>query len=125
MKYNREYIDGNASGVFTDKGCAGAFITILQNELGMSGGALYRRFKNKDELFRSVINEYFLRIFNRFLAVAEKTVSLLDPVEFTERFQKLLLTRSNNFQQTAFLNFTALMIQAAKHYPGFIAVTCR
>ena len=103
-----------------DKGFDSTSITVLQNELGMSRGALYRHFKNKDELFRSVIDEYFFRIFNRFLAAAEKNRSLLEMIDFTVRFQKLLLGQSDNLSQTAFLNFTALMIQAAKHYPGFM-----
>jgi len=122
MKYSREYIIKHAFDVFMNRGYDSASISVLQAELHMSRGALYRYFKNKEELFISVIDEYFFRIFNRLTLNQENDYTLKQLIEITHRRQKLLINTFTKagFTQTIFLNYTALLIQAAKHYPNFI-----
>jgi len=122
MKYSRDFILRRAFDVFMEKGYDSTSISVLQTELDMSRGAMYRYFKNKEELFVSVVDEYFFKIFNHILRNVNKEQTVKELIETIYRRQKLILrilTRAN-ITQAVFLNYTALMIQAAKHYPGFI-----
>jgi len=103
------------------KGYDSASISVLQKELDMSRGAMYRYFKNKEELFNSVIDEYLFKLFERLLQRVDEDILLSQLIELVHRRQKLVLsvfTRAG-INQTVFLNYTALMIQAAKYYPNF------
>jgi AcrR family transcriptional regulator len=105
-----------------NKGYDSASISVLQEELGMSRGAMYRYFKNKEDLFFAVIDEYFFKIFEKILAGVKDDITVPELIDAIHRRQKLI---TNAFMRagvthTVFLNYTALMIQAAKHYPDFV-----
>lgn len=123
MKYSREYILRRAFDVFMNKGYDSASISVLQEELQMSRGALYRYFKNKEELFNAVIDEYFFKIFDKLQHNMDKhTYSLEKFIEVMHRRQKIVVnafTRAG-VTHTIFLNYTALIIQVGKHYPEFL-----
>ena len=122
MKYSREYILRRAFDVFMSKGYDSASISVLQEELNMSRGAMYRYFKNKDELFKAVIDEYFFRVYLKVLINIEKDYTVLELIDAINRRQQLIISAfyRAGFTHTTFLNYTALMIQAAKHYPDFV-----
>lgn len=122
MKYSREYILRSAFDVFMERGYDSTSISVLQQELKMSRGAMYRYFKNKEELFISVIDVYFFRIFEKTLDIADKDLTIKELIEAIHRRQRLVMAImvKANLNRAVFLNYTALMIQAAKHYPGFI-----
>lgn len=122
MKYSREYIVRRAFDVFMNKGYDSASISVLQEELGMSRGAMYRYFSNKEELFRAVIDEYFFRLFDKLLYNIDTNLTAVQLIDFIYRRQKTVLHAFSRAGVTHifFLNYTALIIQAAKHYPDFI-----
>ncbi|MCD7973457.1 MAG: TetR/AcrR family transcriptional regulator [Candidatus Azobacteroides sp.] len=124
MKYSREYILKSAFDVFMDKGYDSTSISVLQQELGMSRGALYRYFTNKEELFNSVVEEYFFKPFDKLARELneDKEQTLAQLIETSYEKQKTLVNTIAQIavHETAFLNYTALIIQAAKHYPDFI-----
>ena len=122
MKYSREYILRRAFDVFMNRGYDSTSISVLQEELNMSRGAMYRYFKNKEELFLAVIDTYFFNLFEKLLKNINKDQTVSELIESVHRRQKLVLnafTRAG-VTHTTFLNYTALMIQAAKHYPDFV-----
>lgn len=122
MKYSREYILRRAFDVFMNKGYDSASISVLQEELGMSRGAMYRYFSNKEELFCAVIDEYFFKLFDKLLHNLDSNLTIGELIESIHRRHKTMLhafTRAG-VTHTFFLNYTALMIQAAKYYPDFI-----
>lgn len=122
MKYSKEYILERAFDVFMEKGYDSTSISVLQQELGMSRGAMYRYFRNKEELFVSVVDVYFFKIFDRILKNVKEDLTVKELIEVVYRRQKLIaisLTKVN-ITSAVFLNYTALMIQAAKHYPNFV-----
>lgn len=123
MKYSREYILRRAFDVFMDKGYDSASISVLQEELGMSRGAMYRYFKNKEELFISVVDEYFFGLFNRLSKNIDADTTLYQYIEKINRRQKLTLVlfRKAGVTHTTFMNYTAFVIQAVKHYPMFLS----
>ncbi len=122
MKYSREYILRRAFDVFMAKGYDSASISVLQEELGMSRGAMYRYFKNKEELFIAVIDEYFFKTFGKLVKSIDPKLTLCELIELLHRRQKLYISAfmRAGVTHTVFLNYTALLIQAAKHYPGFL-----
>jgi AcrR family transcriptional regulator len=123
MKYSREYILRRAFDVFMNKGYDSASISVLQEELQMSRGAMYRYFRNKEELFNAVVDEYFFKIFDKLLHNTDNNKYTIEKfIEVTHRRQKILInafTRAG-VTHTVFLNYTALVIQAAKYYPDFL-----
>lgn len=124
MKYSREYILKRAFDVFMQKGYDSASISVLQKELCMSRGAMYRYFDNKEDLFRAVIDEYFFRLLEHHIYKIDRQHShtVDELIKITYRRQKLIVNVfvKAGVTHLAFLNYTALMIQAVKHYPDFI-----
>lgn len=122
MKYNKEDIIKQAFDVFMEKGYDSTSISVLQKELHMSRGAMYRYFTNKDELFRCVIDAYFFKLFDKALKYQNDSLRLSELIEYTHRRQKVMLAAFSRagYTHITFLNYTALMIQAAKHYPDFV-----
>lgn len=122
MKYSREYIVKRAFDVFMTKGYDSTSISVLQEELGMSRGAMYRYFRNKEELFYAVIDEYFFKTFDKLLYNVDRDLTLAEFLEVVHRRQKIVINAFTRAGVTHifFLNYTALMIQAAKYYPEFV-----
>lgn len=124
MKFSREYITKNAFNVFLDRGYDSTSITVLQQELKMSRGALYRYFKNKEELFISVIDEHFFKPQQLFLKEIgkNKEQNLSELIQTTYQIQQRFVEAFSQIgvTRTFFLNYTALVIQAAKYYPDFV-----
>lgn len=122
MKFSREHILKRAFDVFMTKGYDSTSISVLQAEIGMSRGAMYRYFENKDDLFKAVIDEYFFKSFNKILLTIDKELTTLELIELVSKKQKILFRAfaKAGVTHTFFLNYTALMIQAAKHYPNFV-----
>ncbi len=121
MKYSREYILRRAFDVFMNKGYDNTSITVLQTELNMSRGAMYRYFKNKEELFICVVDEYFFNAFEKVLQNIDEKLTAYQFIELMHRRHRLIahiFTRAG-VTHTTFLNYTALLIQAAKYYPNF------
>lgn len=122
MKYTKEIILRNAFDVFMEKGYDSASISVLQKELNMSRGAMYCYFKNKEDLFCSVIDQYFFRIFNKIAQQKTDNMTVPELIEHVYKRHRLTvyLFNKGGISHDAFLNYTALLIQGAKHYPNFI-----
>lgn len=123
MKFSREYILSRSFDVFMNRGYDSTSISILQAELGMSRGAMYRYFDNKEDLLRAVIDEYFFKVFDKLLRnIENENFTALELIERINRRQKVILKAFTKagVTHTFFLNYTALLIQAAKYYPNFI-----
>jgi AcrR family transcriptional regulator len=122
MQGRKEYILDKAFEVFIKVGYDSASMTVLQQELKMSRGAMYRHYKSKDDLFRAVIDKYVFRRLDYYKSAD------LDSLTVPERIEKdchLIQTGLEIIVKVSstgvkFLNFTALLIQAAKVYPGFM-----
>lgn len=122
MKYNREYIIERAFEVFMNRGYDSTSISVLQNELQMSRGAMYRYFKNKEDLFISVVDKYILDLINRLLFREIDFLTVPNLIERLYRHQSLYLNLFSKarINHSTMLNYTALVIQATKYYPDFI-----
>lgn len=122
MKYCKEDILKVAFNEFMMNGYESSIISSLQKELGMSKGGLYRHFKSKDELFKSVIDHYFFNMLDRLIYKSAIDTTFLEKVDIMYRRQKLVqaLLFRHGSTPILFVNYFNLLIQAAKYYPGFI-----
>ena len=118
----KEYILNKAFEVFMAVGYDSASMTVLQKELGMSRGAMYRYYKSKDELFFAAVDRYVFEILERNVPIFDDNITVKERIELTYRHLQSVgkfLDKIDNID-IKFLNFTALVIQAAKRYPGFL-----
>lgn len=121
VKYYKEDILKVAFDEFMVNGYASPIISSLQEKLGMSRGALYRHYKNKDELFKVVVDTYFFHTLERITEKIDPTISVPKLVRSLRKRQRLIakLITTKGGSRFTFLNFNNLMIQAARYYPGF------
>ena len=91
----------------------------LEQESGMTRGALFYKHKSKEELFRAVVDRYILDFLSNDIAVpANVTLKA-----YIAAFLNALLKRMENMQALGIENvhrgFFNLMYEALKYYPDF------
>ncbi len=59
MKTNKEEIMLTALKLFAERGFEAVSTSMIANELGLTKGALYRHYKNKQEIFENIIKKMF------------------------------------------------------------------
>ncbi len=118
----KDYILQKSFETFLVKGYDSTSMTILQHEFKMSRGAMYRYFTGKDELFCAVVDKYFWGLVDFIRPRYEKSSTILEFIDIKIRTLEDLVKFLNRIEgiETVFLNYTAFIIQAAKHYPKFI-----
>jgi len=121
MKYKKEEILRVTFHEFLQKGYESPIIPCLQKKLGMSRGALYRHYKDKNDLFRAVTDHYFFNRIKRLFGDINPDVSTLELINYLYRKLLLLfvLYRKEGVTQASFSKYTNLLEQAKEHYPGF------
>lgn len=86
---------------FLSCGFQKASLHKIAEEAGVSTGAIYTRYKNKDALFVSLLDEFIVKLNDYFAPVAAEyekakqlgtTQALLDAIDFEERIYMKLLT---------------------------------
>jgi AcrR family transcriptional regulator len=105
-----------------DKGYDSASMTILQQQLDMSRGAMYRYFDSKDDLFIAVIDKYVFGMMDYVHFALDEEMTISERIDKSCNQIQIMhqrVVKVDNIQ-IQFLNFTALLIQAAKIYPGFL-----
>ena len=123
MQDKKNYILSKSFEVFLAKGYDSASMTVLQKELNISRGAMYRYFESKDDLLKAVVDKYFFSILDELNPNQEDSdITLIEKIDHTYLRLKKIGQSLDNMEnlEIKFLNFTALMIQAAKRYPGFL-----
>ena len=123
MQDKKNYILSKSFEVFLAKGYDSASMTVLQKELNISRGAMYRYFESKDDLLKAVVDKYFFSILDELHPNQEDSdITLVEKIDHTYLRLKKIGQSLDNMEnlEIKFLNFTALMIQAAKRYPGFL-----
>lgn len=118
----KEYITDKAFEVFMTKGYDSTSITVLQNELGMSRGAMYRHFTSKEELLKVVADKYVVGLMESLRnGLIDDDMTLMDMIQrYIYLLERVLRTVGRiTGLKIKILNYTALCIQAAKVYPDF------
>ncbi|HEX2967569.1 MAG TPA: TetR/AcrR family transcriptional regulator [Bacteroidales bacterium] len=117
MENTRDYIIDEAFKLFLTRSYEAVSISDVSAAAGLTKGALYHHFKNKEDLYKSVIDKY--------LSLPENTldissISLLDylnkNLELAEKVIERLFGTTSGYEA---ITFMALFIDAFRHYPGY------
>ena len=117
MSDTREYIIDEAFKLFISSSYEAVSISDISTAIGFTKGALYHHFKNKEDLFRAVIDKHF---FVREIEVDVDNVTLLQYNELCishvkQIFEKLF-PHSSTFVPVDYLS---LIADCFRHYKGF------
>lgn len=120
MKDTREYIIDEAYKLFLNNSYEAVSISDISKAIGLTKGALYHHFTNKEELFKAVIDK------NLWFADINTN---LDNMSFSELIETIvskareiiqIKININDKQPIVPINFIALAIDAYRHYPDFV-----
>jgi TetR/AcrR family transcriptional regulator, transcriptional repressor for nem operon len=117
MKDTREYIIDEAYKLFLTQSYEAVSISDISKAIGFTKGALYHHFKNKEELFRIVIDKHFpltsMSLDDENISLKEYTEACIDHIH------KLLKETITNNEAFTPVNFLALIADSFRHYEGF------
>lgn len=80
---------------FFDRGFTAARMDDISKRAGLSKGALYLYFSSKDELFKSIVEEYAVPNVERIEAMTRAAPSALGGIEMIARFAPELIRKSD------------------------------
>ena len=120
MKYRKADILKTAFHEFLFNGYGSPIITCLQKKLGMSRGAVYRHYRNKEHLFESVIDHYFFDKTRQMLGSVIPGTTLREAMDMQYRKGRLFIHIYNDkMSRIAYVQYVKLIKLAQKHYPSF------
>ena len=117
MDNTKEFIIDEAFKLFLNHSYEAVSISDISQAIGLTKGALYHHFKNKEELFVSVVDKYIH--FTGFemdidTITLEHFIQL--SVKQTENIFRSLFQHSMTFSP---INYISLVADAFRHYPGY------
>ncbi len=117
MNDTKEYIIDQAFKLFLDQSYEAVTISEISKAIGLTKGALYHHFLNKEELFKAVIDKYLV------IDMWDNNVrcdSLLHFIDESIVSAKRIITNTLRENSTFIpVNYISLLIDALRHYPGF------
>jgi AcrR family transcriptional regulator len=117
MGDTKEYIIDQAYKLFLDHSYEAVTISAISKAIGLTKGALYHHFLNKEELFKAVIDKYLV------IDMWDNSVQCDSLFQFID--ESIAMTKriiSNTLRENATfvpINYISLLIDALRHYPGF------
>ena len=113
----REYIIDEAYKLFLNHSYEAVSISIISEAIGLTKGALYHHFRNKEELYRAVIDKHFAITA---VAVDVDSISLKDYTDACiQHTRKILKTIFREEDQFIPINYLSLIADSFRHYEGF------
>jgi TetR/AcrR family transcriptional regulator, transcriptional repressor for nem operon len=117
MVDTKEYIIDQAYKLFLHKSYEAVTISDISKAIGLTKGALYHHFLNKEELFKAVIKKYLNVISLRNI---DTSISLAEFIEENINYvQRIIHTVCIDDLPFVPVNYLSLLIDALRHYPGF------
>jgi AcrR family transcriptional regulator len=117
MDNTKEFITQEAFKLFLNHSYEAVSINDISKAIGFTKGALYHHFKNKEELFKSVIDRY---LFTHEVIADIDSISLSEYIELSmaqaEKIIRSLFSCSLVFTP---INYMSLFTDAFRHYPGY------
>lgn len=120
MSETREYIIEKAACLFFKNSYEAVSISDISKAIGFTKGALYHHFKNKEELFKAVIDKYLV------ISEIEVNVETATLQEFSDACLKnsrqILNKLFSNSIEVEVIDYFSLIADSFRHYPGFAEV---
>ncbi|MBP6979103.1 MAG: TetR/AcrR family transcriptional regulator [Lentimicrobiaceae bacterium] len=118
MAETREIIIDQAYRLFLSKSYEAVSIQDISKSVGLTKGALYHHFLNKEELFKAVIDKY-LKLVG--LIQVRQDITLKEYVRvIIEYVSRIVKTISIDGQPFIPVKYLSLLIDALRHYPGYM-----
>ncbi len=117
MNDTRDFIIDEAYKLFLQQSYEAVSISTISEAIGLTKGALYHHFTNKEDLFKAVIDKHFPHFNDK---SAPQAQTLKEQIEMSVAYGEKIL-RSLNPQGMKFdpVSFIGLMSDAFRHYPEF------
>lgn len=119
MDNTKDYIIAEAFKLFLNHSYEAVSISDISKAIGFTKGALYHHFKNKEELFMSVIDKY-LYIYG--ISADVSTISFYEYIQLSlvevEKITRSIFSNTLTFSP---INYLSLFADAFRHYPGYAA----
>jgi len=117
MSSSRDYIIDKAYELFLNKSYEGVSISDISEAVGMTKGALYHHFTNKEDLFKAVIDKYL--VFPDVQVDPETiTLSAFNDIVVNEIHRMLRNMFAPNVTFVP-IHYITMISDALRHYPGF------
>jgi len=117
MDNTKDFIIDEAFKLFLNHSYEAVSISDISKVIGFTKGALYHHFKNKEELFKSVIDKY---IYLPEITADFETISLFDFIQLSmAQTEKVIRTIFSCSLVFAPIDYMSLFSDAFRHYPGF------
>jgi len=117
MMDTREFIIDEAYKLFLNQSYEAVSISVISEAIGFTKGALYHHFKNKEELFKAVINKHFniqgIVVDVDHITLKEYTEA---SIEHARTILMKIFQKSENFIP---INYLSLIADSFRHYEGF------
>lgn len=117
MSDTRDFIIDEAFKLFLNHSYEAVSISDISNAIGFTKGALYHHFKNKEELFKSVVDKY---LFIPDVVANVEIISLSEYIQFcTSEAEKIIKKLFGFALVYTPINYMSLFADAFRHYPGY------
>ncbi len=117
MKDTRDFIIDEAYKLFLTQSYEAVSISMISTAIGFTKGALYHHFRNKEELFRAVIDKHFPLTS---ITLQDENISLKEYTELCiEHIHAILNETISSNEAFTPVNFLALIADSFRHYEGF------
>lgn len=117
MSYTKDFIVEEAFKLFLNHSYEAVSISDISKAIGFTKGALYHHFKNKEELFKSVVDKY---LYFPDVIADVKTISLSDYIELSTAEAEKIIKRLFGFTLVFTpINYMSMFADAFRHYPGY------
>jgi AcrR family transcriptional regulator len=120
LKINREQILLKAFEQYLLHGYSGVSISVLQQQLNIGRATLYYYFKDKETLFKAILDKYFIEVVR---PVMEMKEDVLVPVLIEKHIAMSKQVKDNilllHNEQLSMSSFSALLLFAYTSYPEF------
>lgn len=117
MDNTKEFIIDEAFKLFLNHSYEAVSISDISKAIGFTKGALYHHFKNKEELFKSVVDRY---LFIPEVVTEVESISLNEYIQLTmTQAEKIIRSIFSDAQVFTPINYMSLFADAFRHYPGY------
>jgi len=117
MDNTKDFIIEEAFKLFLNHSYEAVSISDISQAIGFTKGALYHHFKNKEDLFKEVIDKY---LYIPGVNVDVDTISFYDYIQLSmAEADKIIKSIFNNSLTFTPINYFSLFTDAFRHYPGY------
>jgi len=117
MSETKDYIIDRAFELFMSRSYEAVSINDISQAIGLTKGALYHHFTNKEELFKAVVNKHFdMKCFE----IKELPDSLMEFSEIClDKAKQTIEKIASQTKGFSIIDYMSFITDSFRHYPGF------